>query len=135
MVRTEPPWTFDLTGTTKVVNAMGDCFATHHIMSVGAPFSGTASPSGVSVTQPYGGSLDGVSNPYSGSSTSPTATETPPGKANPDTGKQPLQPAVQIPAPLEKPEAAKAGGQSCKESWKLCNDNADLVPRVIHNVG
>jgi hypothetical protein len=36
----EPPWEFDLTGTTKVVNAMGDCFAAHHIEGVGPPFSG-----------------------------------------------------------------------------------------------
>lgn len=39
----EPTWQFDLTGTTKVVNAMGDCFAAHHIEGVGPPFSGAFS--------------------------------------------------------------------------------------------
>ena len=35
----EPTWTFDLTGTSKVVNAMYDCFRSHQIVGVGEPFS------------------------------------------------------------------------------------------------
>ena len=35
----EPPWQVDLAGTTKVVNAMGDCFKNHNIVGVPAPFT------------------------------------------------------------------------------------------------
>lgn len=52
----EPPWTFDLTGTTTVVNAMGDCFRSHQITGVGAPFAFGVSIAGVpgEPTQPFG---------------------------------------------------------------------------------
>ncbi len=114
----EPPWTFDLTGTSKVVNAMSDCFVAHHIVGVAPPFSGM-----VSVTQPYGGSLDGgPQNPYpSPNAPAPVPTYQPP-------------PAAQLPAPSAKPtqptstvELPSSGGSSCKEDWRLCKDNADLV--------
>lgn len=36
---TEPPWVFDLTGTTAVINAMGDCFRGLGIAGVAPPFS------------------------------------------------------------------------------------------------
>jgi hypothetical protein len=52
----EPPWQFDLTGTTKVVDAMGDCFAVHQIKGVGPPFSGAFSANAgqaVPGTQPF----------------------------------------------------------------------------------
>ena len=35
----EPPWQVDLSGTTKVVNAMGDCIRNHNITGVPAPFA------------------------------------------------------------------------------------------------
>lgn len=53
----EPPWIFDLTGTTTVVNAMGDCFRSHQITGVGAPFAlgvDTAVAQGGLTTQPFG---------------------------------------------------------------------------------
>ena len=36
---TEPPWVFDLTGTSVVINAMDDCFRTHGITGVAPPFN------------------------------------------------------------------------------------------------
>jgi hypothetical protein len=52
----EPNWSFDLTGATKVVNAMGDCFHAHQISGVAAPFDGltVATPQPLS-PQPFGG--------------------------------------------------------------------------------
>jgi hypothetical protein len=52
----EPPWQYDLTGTTEVVNAMDDCFAAHQINGVGPPFSGAFSANAgqaVPGTQPF----------------------------------------------------------------------------------
>lgn len=67
----EPPWQFDLTGTTKVVNAMSDCFIAHHIEGVGPPFSGAVDAGAgqpTSTTQPFGGTLAGAPNPSLASS-------------------------------------------------------------------
>ena len=47
---TTPMWTIDLTGSSTVVNAMGDCVRSHQLAGVGAPFSlALAAPS----TTPY----------------------------------------------------------------------------------
>jgi hypothetical protein len=58
----EPPWSFDLTGTTTVINAMGACFRLHQITGVAPPFSltdGTENvagqiPQANAPTQPFG---------------------------------------------------------------------------------
>ncbi len=73
---TEPPWVFDLAGTTQVINAMGDCFRSHGIFGVAPPFGGTEAS-----TQPFGtpggtvGSTPGGTQPFGAA---------PPG--NPDAG-------------------------------------------------
>ena len=36
---TTPMWTIDLTGSSSVINAMGDCVRSHELAGVGAPFS------------------------------------------------------------------------------------------------
>lgn len=53
----EPPWAVDLKGTSTVVNAMEDCFRSHQIAGVAAPFSvGSATVSAsMGATQPFGG--------------------------------------------------------------------------------
>jgi hypothetical protein len=88
---------------------MGDCFAEHHIEGVGLPFSGGTTASigaapTASATQPFGGSLP----------------ETPIPRVVPP-------PSVATAQPQSTPAVPKTETASCKDDWKRCADNDDLV--------
>lgn len=92
----EPPWTFDLTGTTKVVNAMGDCFRSHQITGVGAPFAlglGTPDAPG-EATQPFAAPSTSPMLPIPLATVAPTRLQAPT-----------PTPAV-VPPPFRQPQAS-----------------------------
>jgi hypothetical protein len=137
----EPPWQFDLTGTSRVVNAMDKCFVAHHIEGVDPPFLGVASANGdagrmASATQPFGGTLAGVPSPFPapsapGSASAPTTSYREPPTAAPI---QPSQEVSHEPPPSaatsQKPSTVAvppAGTGPCKDDWRGCRDNEDLV--------
>ena len=131
----EPPWRFDLAGTTKVVNAMGDCLAAHHIEGVGPPFSGAVSAnagSAVSTTQPFGGTLNGIPSPYSARSPGPTSEPTTPSREtaplppNQEGSRQP-PPSTETAQALLPAVAPSRTTGPCKDDWRGCSDNEDLV--------
>ena len=105
---TEPPWVFDLTGTTAVINAMGDCFRGLGIAGVAPPFSlafaeaptqpFAAGPG----TQPYAAAPS--TQPYAGAQPFAAA---PPGDAGGAGTKKRFGPAPADPAEADGPAASR----------------------------
>lgn len=107
---TEAPWAFDLSGTTAMVNAMGDCFRAHGIAGVAAPFS--AQSTQVRSSQPFGAASPTVPEPSS-SPAAPTFVARPQPATPP-----PAYPALSTPAPGQQPASApSASGERVLMSW------------------
>lgn len=116
---TEPPWVFDLTGTTAVINAMGDCFRGLGIAGVAPPFSlafaeaPTQPYAAGPGTQPY--AAPPPTQPYAGAQPFAAA---PPGDAGGAGTKKRFDPAPagpldldDAPAPGPSPKAEPAAAQ------------------------
>ena len=114
----EPSWTFDLTGTSKVVPVMYDCFRSHQIVGVGAPFTvGMESPgTPVDTTQPFQAPASAPVPRV------PTATSAPPPAASVQPAyKQPqailTEPSAPRTASSGLPMALSAPGDKVLMSW------------------
>lgn len=90
----EPPWTFDLTGTSVVINAMDDCFRGHGITGVAPPFDAASSG-----TQPFG--VPGATQPFGAPAPSRPPSAAPPPDDAGGGRKQRFGPA----APLDLDDA------------------------------
>ena len=139
---TEPPWHLDLAGTSKVVNAMAECFVAHHIEGVAPPFSSGATVNAdaagaASATQPFGEILPTVANGTTSTAQPTTTSSTPENPASPIapaiTSGQALSESNQSPStatvtPSQLATAASpAEAGLCKDDWRRCTDNSDLV--------
>lgn len=111
----EPVWEFDLSGTSKVVDAMDDCFKTLDIKGVGAPFLRRGANKEYATTQPFGGALKG---PPSGPGSSKNS-EAPSGSSS-------MSPATSLTQNLRSTPSLPPGA-TCSNDWRACKNNADLV--------
>ena len=133
------PWSFDLTGTSKVVDAMADCFKEHNIQGLPPPFSKTVAiqvaPPGPAAAAPPPSNLP--ANPpssqdcrsiqsalerlqcYDQIGTARVAPQSPPQAAAPPALPPPPAPAPDI--------ASDRSGLGCDKNWRACKDNSDLI--------
>ena len=116
----EPAWSFDLSGTTKVVNAMGDCFQALGIQGVEPPF-GQPPTATAQVGQP------GTSQPFGAPLPLLTAPPAPQPFAQ---GPSPLSPAFQV-APAS-PQAQTPPPPSIDESLASWSGQENLTTRPFH---
>ena len=93
----ETPWTFDLAGTTQVVNAMGDCFRAHQIAGVAPPFDVAATGG---IDQPFDAPAAVATQPFSRGASSPNEQTSQVDQAASSTPfRTPLVPPPISPAP------------------------------------
>lgn len=107
----EPSWTFDLTGTSKAINAMGDCFQAQRITGVAAPFTPAvaAADARPDTTQPFVGSP-----PPPMAAPAPVFTPPPP----PPQAVAPAAPAYYPPPVTQGPWMAQvAAGDTVLMTW------------------
>lgn len=115
----EPPWRFGLRGTSRAVNAMGDCFISNQVIGVPPPFVGVNAEGQGSraATQPFGGSLP------------PAAT----GTGAHVTPAVPTLPVAPIPTPPPIPSLPESGLPACRADWRMCRDNSDLMNTYLRS--
>lgn len=143
----EPLWSFDLVGTTRAVNSLGDCFVARNVVGVPPPFSSTGSDvtgSGAppASTQPFGGSLPPASAGSRLPAVAPAEAPRPQSRAGgagttaptdapppPTTTSRPgSEPASTSPssAPAQS-QNQTVSSDACRSDWRKCRDNGDLV--------